>query len=44
VNNRGSDEEVIEYEMLVKEVNMVKENAPEYVKNVLRNHFKQKGS
>jgi len=39
-----SDEEVIEYEMLVKEVNMVKENAPEYVKNVLRNHFKQKGS
>ncbi len=39
-----AEEEIVEYEILIKEVNGVKENAPEYVKNVLRNHFKNKSS
>jgi len=39
-----SEEEIVEYEALIKEVNGVKENAPEYVKSVLRNHFKNKSS
>lgn len=39
-----TDEEVVEYETLIREVNGVKEDAPEYVKNVLRNHFKNKSS
>ena len=37
-----AEEEIGEYETLMKEVDGVKENAPEYVKNVLRNHFKNK--
>lgn len=37
-----SGEEVAEYEILIKEVNGVKEDAPEYVKNVLRDHFKNR--
>ena len=39
-----TEEEIVEYEALIKEVKGVKENAPEYVKNVLRNHFKNKCS
>jgi len=39
-----AEEEIVEYEALIKEVNGVKEDAPEYVKNVLRNHFKNKSS
>lgn len=37
-------EEVAEYERLREEVATVREEIPEYVKNVLRNYFKQKGS
>lgn len=39
-----AEEEIVEYETLIKEVNGVKEDAPEYVRNVLRNHFKNKSS
>lgn len=39
-----AEEEIGEYETLIKEVNGVKEDAPEYVKSVLRNHFKNKSS
>ena len=39
-----AEEEIGEYEILIKEVNGVKEDAPEYVKSVLRNHFKNKSS
>jgi len=39
-----AEEEIGEYETLMKEVNGVKEDAPEYVKNILRNHFKNKCS
>lgn len=39
-----SGEEVADYDLLVEEAAKVKEDAPEYVKNVLRNHFKQKNS
>ncbi len=37
-----SEEEVAEYEMLLEEAAKVQEKAPEYVKNVLRSHFKNK--
>ena len=37
-------EEVAEYEILLKEAAKVQEEAPEYVKNVLRSHFKNKSS
>lgn len=37
-------EEVSEYDLLIKEATRVQEDAPEYVKNVLRNHFKRKSS
>jgi len=37
-------EEVAEYERLREEAAKVQKETPEYVKNVLRNHFKQKGS
>ncbi len=39
-----SGEEVAEYEVLMGEVAKVQEEAPEYVKKVLRNHFKRKSS
>ena len=39
-----SGEEVTEYETLIEEASKVQEEAPEYVKNVLRNHFKNKSS
>ena len=39
-----SGEEVAEYDVLIKEAEKVQEEAPEYVKNVLRNHFKRKSS
>lgn len=39
-----SGEEVADYDLLVGEAAKVKEDAPEYVKNVLRNHFKQRNS
>ena len=35
-----AEEEITEYETLIKEVNGVKNDAAEYVKNILRNHFK----
>lgn len=38
-----SDEEVSEYNLLKEESKKVQEEAPEYVKNVLRNHFKRSG-
>lgn len=38
-----SSEESFEYDLLKKEANKVQEEAPEYVKNVLRNHFKRRG-
>ncbi|MCK5727099.1 MAG: HNH endonuclease [Thiotrichaceae bacterium] len=34
-----SGDEITEYDKLVKEASKVKEDAPEYVKNVLRKHF-----
>jgi hypothetical protein len=37
-----SGEEVADYDLLVKEAAKVKEDTPEYVKNVLRLHFKRK--
>jgi hypothetical protein len=39
-----SGEEIADYDVLIKEAGKVKEDAPEYVKNVLRNHFKNKNS
>ena len=36
-----SGEEIVEYDKLVKEASKVQEEAPEYVKSVLRNHLKQ---
>jgi hypothetical protein len=39
-----SGEEITEYELLIEEAAKVQEEAPEYVKNVLRNHFKRKCS
>ena len=39
-----SGEEVADYETLIEEAAKVQEEAPEYVKNVLRRHFKKKGS
>lgn len=39
-----AEEEIGEYETLIKEVNGIKEDAPEYVKSVLRNHFKNKSN
>lgn len=39
-----SGEEVAEYESLIKEAAKVQEEAPEYVKKVLRNHFQNKSS
>ena len=38
-----SSPEIAEYDLLKKEANKVQEEAPEYVKNVLRNHFKRRG-
>ena len=38
-----SSDEISEYDLLIKEANKVQEEAPEYVKNVLRNHFKRRG-
>ncbi|MCB2263842.1 MAG: hypothetical protein LGR52_13040 [Candidatus Thiosymbion ectosymbiont of Robbea hypermnestra] len=35
-----SGEEIAEYDILIDEAAKVKEEAPEYVKNVLRNHFR----
>lgn len=37
-----SGEEVADYDLLVKEAAKVKEDTPEYVKNVLHRHFKHK--
>jgi hypothetical protein len=39
-----SGEEVADYEILIEEAAKVQEEAPEYVKNVLRGHFKKKSS
>lgn len=39
-----SGEEVADYELLVEEAARVQEEAPEYVKKVLRSHFKRKSS
>lgn len=39
-----SEEEVAVYDKLKEEASKVQEEAPEYVKNVLRNHFKHKSS
>ena len=39
-----SGEEVADYDVLINEASKVKEDAPEYVKNVLRNHFRNKSS
>ncbi len=39
-----SGEEIADYDTLIQEAEKVKEDAPEYVKNVLRNHFKNKSS
>ena len=36
-----SSEEIAEYDLLKEEAKKVREEAPEYVKNVLRNHFKR---
>ena len=36
--------EVADYEVLIEEAAKEQEEAPEYVKNVLRSHFKQKHS
>jgi len=37
-------EEIVEYDMLMDEAAKGEEEAPEYVKNVLRNHFRKKNS
>ena len=39
-----SGEEIADYDRLVEEAEKVQDEVPEYVKNVLRNHFKRKGS
>ncbi len=39
-----SGEEIADYDILINEPGKVKEEAPEYVKNILRNHFKNKKS
>ena len=39
-----AEEEVAEYEILLEEAAKVQEEAPEYVKKVLRSHFKNKSS
>lgn len=39
-----SGEEVAEYERLIEEASKLRKDAPEYVKNVLRIHFKKKNS
>lgn len=39
-----SSEEIVEYEILIKEATKAQAEAPEYVKNVLRSHFKNKNS
>ena len=39
-----SGEEIANYDTLITEAGKVKEDAPEYVKKVLRNHFKNKNS
>nr|VFJ91506.1 MAG: Helix-turn-helix domain [Candidatus Kentron sp. H]VFJ99951.1 MAG: Helix-turn-helix domain [Candidatus Kentron sp. H] len=39
-----SGEETAEYDLLIEEAARAQEKAPEYVKNVLRNHFKRKSS
>jgi hypothetical protein len=39
-----SGEEIAEYDILIREAEKVQEETPEYVKNVLRNHFKKKSS
>lgn len=39
-----SDEEVAEYEVLLEEAAKIQGEAPEYVKNALRSHFKNKSS
>jgi hypothetical protein len=39
-----SGDEVTDYDILLKEAEKVREEAPEYVKNLLRNHFKNKSS
>lgn len=39
-----SGDEIVEYDKLVEEASKVQEEAPEYVKKVLRNHFKQTSS
>lgn len=38
------EEEIVEYETLLEEAAKKQEEPPEYVKNVLRNHFKNKGN
>lgn len=37
-----SGEEIAEYDFLIEEAQKLQEEAPEYVKNVLRNHFRKK--
>ena len=37
-----ASEEVAEYDKLQEEAAQVQEEVPQYVKNVLRNHFKRK--
>lgn len=39
-----SGEETAQYDLLVEEATKIQKKAPEYVKNVLRNHFKQKNN
>lgn len=39
-----SENEVIEYDKLIEEASKVKENAPEYVKKILRKHLHNKKS
>lgn len=39
-----SGEEVADYEILIEEAARVQKKAPEYVKNILRSHFKKKSS
>ena len=34
-----SGDEITEYDKLMKEASKVKEDAPEYVKNILQKHF-----
>ena len=39
-----SGAEVADFDALINEATKVKEDAPEYVKKILRNHFKNKNS